>query len=42
MIVAIAYNPAFAMMVTFALSLLTCITLGTQIPHFLVVMGGTA
>jgi putative nucleotidyltransferase with HDIG domain len=42
MIVAIAYNPRFAMLVTFALSILTCITLGTQIPHFLVVMGGTA
>jgi cyclic-di-AMP phosphodiesterase PgpH len=42
MIVAIAYNPSFAMMVTFGLSILTCMTLGTQIPHFLVVMGGTA
>ena len=42
MIVAIAYNPSFGMMVTFGLSILTCITLGTQIPHFLVVMGGTA
>ena len=42
MIVAIAYSPGFAMMVTFGLSLLTCITLGTQIPYFLVVMGGTA
>jgi putative nucleotidyltransferase with HDIG domain len=41
MIVAIAYSPSFGMMVTFALSLLTCITLGTQIPHFLVLMGGT-
>jgi putative nucleotidyltransferase with HDIG domain len=42
MILAIAYGPSFAMMVTFGLSLLTCITLGTQIPHFLVVMAGTA
>jgi putative nucleotidyltransferase with HDIG domain len=42
MIVAIAYNPSFAMMVTFGLALLTCISLGTEIPHFLVVMGGTA
>ncbi len=42
MIVAIAYNPGFAMMVTFGLSILTCISLGTQMPHFLVVMGGTA
>ena len=42
MIIAIAYNPNFALMVTFALSVLTCIALGTGIPHFLVVMGGTA
>jgi putative nucleotidyltransferase with HDIG domain len=42
MVVAIAYNPSFAMMVTFGLSLLTSIALGTEIPHFLVVMGGTA
>jgi putative nucleotidyltransferase with HDIG domain len=42
MIVAIAYNPSFAMMVTFGLSLLTCMVLGAGIPHFLVVMGGTA
>ena len=42
MIVAIAYNPSFAMMVTFALSLLTCVALGTDIAHFLVLMGGTA
>ncbi len=42
MIIAIAFNPNFALMVTFALSMLTCIALGTGIPHFLVVMGGTA
>ncbi len=42
MILAIAYSPSFAMMVTFGLSLMTCITLGTEIPHFLVVMAGTA
>ena len=42
MIVAIAYNPHFALMVTFGLSLLTCIALGTGISHFLVIMGGTA
>jgi cyclic-di-AMP phosphodiesterase PgpH len=42
MIVAIGYNPSFAMMLTFGLSLLTSIALGTEIPHFLVVMGGTA
>jgi putative nucleotidyltransferase with HDIG domain len=42
MIVAIAYNPSFAMMVTFGLTLLTCIALGSEISHFLVLMGGTA
>ena len=42
MIVAIAYNQSFAMMVTFGLSILTTIALGTEMPHFLVVMGGTA
>ena len=42
MIVAIAYNQSFAMMVTFGLAILTSITLGTEMPHFLVVMGGTA
>jgi putative nucleotidyltransferase with HDIG domain len=42
MIVAIAMNQGFAMMVTFGLSILTSIALGTEIPHFLVVMGGTA
>lgn len=42
MIIAIAYNPHFALMVTFALCLLTSLALGTGIDHFLVVMGGTA
>jgi putative nucleotidyltransferase with HDIG domain len=42
MIIAIAFKPNFALMVTFGLSLLTCIALGTDIPHFLVIMGGTA
>jgi putative nucleotidyltransferase with HDIG domain len=42
MIVAIAHHQSFAMMVTFCLSILTSIALGTEIPHFLVVMGGTA
>jgi cyclic-di-AMP phosphodiesterase PgpH len=41
MILAIAYNPHFALMVTFALCLLTSLTLGTDIGHFLVLMGGT-
>ena len=42
MILAIAFNPHFALMVTFALALLTSLTLDTGIGHFLVVMGGTA
>ena len=42
MIVAIAYNQSFAMMITFGLSILTSIALGTEMPHFLVLMGGTA
>ncbi len=42
MILAIAYNPHFALMVSFALCLLTSLALGTGIGHFLVLMGGTA
>lgn len=42
MILAIAYNPHFALMVTFALCLLTSLALGTGIDHFVVMMGGTA
>jgi putative nucleotidyltransferase with HDIG domain len=42
MMLAIAYNPNFALMVTFGLCLLSCMALGAGINHFLVVMGGTA
>ena len=42
MILAIAYDPHFALMVTFGLCLLTSLALGTGIPHFVVLMGGTA
>ncbi len=42
MIFAIAYGPNFALMASFGLSLLTCMTLGSGISYFLVVMGGTA
>ena len=42
MILAIAYNPHFALMVTFGLSLLTTVAMGAGIGHFLVLMGGTA
>ena len=42
MIMAIAYDPNFALMATFGLSVLTCMTLGGGIADFLVIMGGTA
>jgi putative nucleotidyltransferase with HDIG domain len=42
MVLAIAYNPHFALMVAFALCLLTSLALGGGIGHFLVLMGGTA
>ncbi len=42
MILAIAYNPHFALMVTFALSLLTSVAMDAGIGHFLVLMGGTS
>ena len=42
MVLAIAYNPHFALMVTFTLSLLTSMALGGGIGQFLVLMGGTA
>ncbi len=42
MVLAIAYNPHFALMVTFGVCLLTSLALGTGISHFLVLMGGTA
>src|SRR5262249_50657210 len=42
MILAIAYNPHFALMVTFGLCLLTSLALGTGIGHFVVLIGGTA
>jgi cyclic-di-AMP phosphodiesterase PgpH len=42
MILAIAYNPHFALVFTFGLSLLTSLALGTGIGLFLVLMGGTA
>ncbi|MFO0908546.1 MAG: HDIG domain-containing protein [Isosphaeraceae bacterium] len=42
MVLAVAYDPHFALMVTFGLCLLTSLALGTGIAHFLVLMGGTA
>ncbi|HEX8199270.1 MAG TPA: HDIG domain-containing protein [Isosphaeraceae bacterium] len=42
MTLAIAYNPHFALMVTFTLCLLMSLALGGGLGHFLVLMGGTA
>jgi putative nucleotidyltransferase with HDIG domain len=42
MILAIAYNPHFSLMVTFAICLLTTLSMGMGIGHFIVLMGGTA
>ena len=42
MILAIAYNPHFALMVTFGLSLLTSVAMNAGIGHFVVLMGGTS
>ena len=42
MILAVAYNPYFALMVTFGLCVLTTLTMGAGIDHFLILMGGTA
>jgi putative nucleotidyltransferase with HDIG domain len=42
MILAVAYNPYFALMVTFGLCAMTTLTMGAGIDHFLILMGGTA
>ncbi len=42
MILAIAYNPHFALMVTFGLSVLTTLAMNAGVGHFLVMMGGTS
>jgi hypothetical protein len=42
MILAVAYNPYFALMISFALCLLTTFSMGAGIDHFLILMGGTA
>lgn len=42
MVLAIAYTPQIALLVTFGLSLLTCLALGGGVGHFIVTMGGTA
>lgn len=42
MILAIAYNPHFALMVSFSICLLTTMALGSGIGDFIVLMGGTA
>jgi hypothetical protein len=42
MILAVAYNPYFALMVTFGLCAMTTLTMGAGMDHFLILMGGTA
>ena len=42
MLLAIAYNPHFALMVTFGLCLLTSLAFGTGNSHFVIMRGGTA
>jgi putative nucleotidyltransferase with HDIG domain len=42
MILAVAYRPQVALMVTFGLALLTSLALGSGLGHFAVLMGGTA
>ena len=42
MILAIAYNPHFALMVTFGLTVLISVAMDAGIGHFLVLMGGTS
>jgi putative nucleotidyltransferase with HDIG domain len=42
MVLAIAYNPHLALMVSFALCLMVNMALGQGIAHFIVLMGGTA
>lgn len=42
MILAIAYNPQFALVFAFTLSVLTSLALGLGLGHFIVLMGGTA
>ena len=42
LVLALAYDPQFALMVSFCLCLLTSLALGTGLAHFLVLMGGTA
>jgi hypothetical protein len=42
MILAVAYNPYFALMFSFGLCLMTTMSLGRGIDHFLVLIGGTA
>ena len=42
MILAIAYNPHFALMVTFGLSVLVSVAMDSGTEHFLVLMGGTS
>lgn len=42
MILAIAYHPHFALIMTFGLGLLTAVAMDAGVGHFLVIMGGTS
>jgi putative nucleotidyltransferase with HDIG domain len=42
MILTIAYNPQFALLMSFSLSLATTVALGTDVEHLLIQMGGLA
>lgn len=42
MILAVAFNPHFALVVSFALCLCTSLAMGAGLGHFIVLMGGTA
>ncbi len=42
MILTIVYNPQFALLMSFSLSLATTVALGTGLPHLLIQMGGLA
>jgi membrane-associated HD superfamily phosphohydrolase len=42
MILTIAYNPQFALLMSFSLSLAVCVALGTDLNYLLIMMGGLA
>jgi len=42
MVLTIAYNPQFALLMSFSLTLIMTVALGTGLPHLLIMMGGLA